>query len=117
MNSGDALAGLISLVGAGGTTSIVIGFLAYKREAAAGRRDPMKAETLPTSGAFPGSHDIELLTNAVSMLAAGLNRLSAIVEHEAKDREVDDLVEERAERREMREVLRAWRSESGSAGR
>ncbi|TDR90273.1 hypothetical protein [Enterovirga rhinocerotis] len=110
MNPGDILTGLISLFGAGGFTAIVVGYLAYKKEAATGRREPLKPETLPTAnGHFPGSHDIELLVQAITLLTAALTRCATLLEAEAHDREMDEEAEKRAEMRELREIVRAMR--------
>lgn len=77
----DALNGLLSLVGAGGFTSIAIAYLAYKAEAAKGRRQPLDPDTLTlANGPFPGAHDFELLAHALGLHTAALVRSNHLAE-------------------------------------
>ena len=115
MNAADALTGLITLVGTGGLTSIVIGFLAYKKEAGKGRREPMKAETLPTPGPYPGSWDMELVANALTTVSSAVMRLSLLHEFQMTRRPGgQEAFEKWIEEREMHATLEAFRADQRS---
>lgn len=105
MTAGEVFTGILSLFGVGAIPAMVVGYLAYKKEAAIGRRDTLRSSDLTqASGHFPGSADIELLTNAVSQLRAGLLRLTAVMEFRFVREDCHDDFEEWAARQEILEL-------------
>jgi hypothetical protein len=113
MSTTEALSGIVSLVGAGGVTSIVLGFLAYKGQARAGRRAPLEsADLVDANGMFPGSHDVELLTNAVTGLTAAFLKWCVLQEFQICQQHSDaEAFREFIAKREMEETLAAFKAQ------
>lgn len=110
MTPGEVLTSLLSLR-RGGFTAIAVGFFAYKKAAAEGRREPMKPGELSTPGPLPGSHDIELLANSVSALTASVCRLGLLYEfHNVEQADKHEDFREWSERRLLQAEIAVLRA-------
>ena len=111
MSPAEVQATIVSLFGAGGFTAIVVGYLAYKKAAVEGRREPLKPEALATPGPLPGSHDIELLANAVSGLEAAVSQLALLCEFQFVEKvERQDEFRDWSDRREFQAEIAALKA-------
>jgi hypothetical protein len=108
----QAISAIVTLIGSGGLVAIVTAFLAYKQEAAKGRRgDPDgRVVAMQVSGApcVSQSKEFELLAHTMSALTIEVAALVALMRERAKEEELEHELEERATIETMKRFVREF---------
>jgi hypothetical protein len=113
MTGEEALTTAAGLIGAGGLTSIVLGFLAFKTHASKGRNVDGGSVMAGIGEALAPGADIELLANAISMLSSAINRQTSFMEECDRVRREDQEAAERAELKELARLATEFRRSQG----
>jgi hypothetical protein len=90
LDSSEVFKGLIGVAGSSALVAAINGFFGYKTEAMKGKRDnppgaerrkPLEPEEVRlANGPLAGAHDVELLANAASQVAAAVMKLCLLAE-------------------------------------
>ncbi|GJE06344.1 hypothetical protein AOPFMNJM_1660 [Methylobacterium jeotgali] len=106
----QAISAIVTLIGSGGLVAIVTAFLAYKQEAAKGRRgDPDgRVVAMQVAGApcLTQSKEFELLANTMSALSIEVAENNRLLRAQAERVEFEHELEDRATMELMRRFVR-----------
>lgn len=102
---GDALKGLVAVLGSGGLCTIIVAFLNFWSEARKGRRGEPEAVADGVSKPAITAADVELLANSISDLAGAAIQMAALMKASAESAKHEREVAEEAEMRMLRDAF------------